>query len=66
MATQVLHTDWPRTTSRDVGHRFARVLHYLTGNYLLLPLGAAIALTWANISPFSYFTMAHALAATGA
>ena len=62
MATQVLHTDWPRAASRNVGPRAARALHYLTGHYLLLPLGAAVALIWANVAPLSYFTMAHALA----
>jgi NhaA family Na+:H+ antiporter len=62
MATQVLHTSWPRTASGRIGARAARALHYLTGHYLLLPLGAVMALIWANVAPFSYFTTAHALA----
>ena len=60
MATHVLHTDWRHAdTARS---RAAGALHYLTAHYLLLPLGAALAFTWANVDPFSYFTMAHALA----
>jgi Na+:H+ antiporter, NhaA family len=61
MATHVMHTDWRHaampTRSGAVG-----VLHYLTGHYLLLPLGAAMAVVWANVDGFSYYSMAHALA----
>lgn len=60
MATHVLHTDWhDAATTRS---HAASVLHYLTGHYLLLPLGAAIALVWANVDAWSYFSMEHALA----
>lgn len=40
----------------------SRVLHFLTGHYLLLPIGASAALLWVNARPESYFTFAHALA----
>jgi len=38
------------------------LLHYITGHYLLLPIGAVIALLWANASPEGYFTVARLLA----
>jgi NhaA family Na+:H+ antiporter len=60
MATHALRRDWRHAvTSRSDA---AGVLHYLTGHYLLLPLGAAVAFVWANVDGFSYYTMAHALA----
>ena len=39
-----------------------RVFRYVTDRFLLLPLGAIIALAWANIAPDSYFRFAHAAA----
>lgn len=60
MATHVMPTDWRHavpTRSRAAGS-----LHYLTGHYLLLPLGAAVAFVWANVDGFSYYTVARALA----
>ena len=60
MATHVLRTDWRHGVTRCSDA--AGVLHYLTGHYLLLPLGAAVAFVWANVDGFSYYTMAHALA----
>ena len=38
------------------------VLHFVSGYYLLLPIGAAVALLWANTAPESYFTVARLLA----
>jgi NhaA family Na+:H+ antiporter len=60
MAANVLHAHWMHST--PTGARARSVLRYLTGHYLLLPLGAAVALVWANAAPFSYYTFAHALA----
>jgi NhaA family Na+:H+ antiporter len=37
-------------------------LHFVTEHYLALPIGAAVALFWANAWPESYFRFAHALA----
>jgi NhaA family Na+:H+ antiporter len=38
------------------------ILHFITGHYLLLPIGACVALVWANTAPESYFTFARVLA----
>jgi NhaA family Na+:H+ antiporter len=38
------------------------VTHFIFDRFLLLPLGAAIALIWANTAGESYFTFAHRLA----
>ena len=37
-------------------------LHFVNDRFLWLPLGAALALVWANIAAESYFRTAHALA----
>ena len=60
MATHVLRRDWRHGVTRRSDA--AGVLHYLTGHYLLLPIGAAVAFVWANVDGFSYYSMAHALA----
>jgi NhaA family Na+:H+ antiporter len=39
-----------------------RVVRYVTERFLLLPLGAGIALVWANTAPESYFRFSHAAA----
>lgn len=39
-----------------------RLFHAALNRFLLLPLGALIAVVWANIEPESYFRFAHALA----
>src|SRR5688572_713592 len=45
------------------GHRLAAAsLRFVTDRFLWLPLGAAIALVWANTAPDSYFRLAHTLA----
>ena len=38
------------------------ILHFVTGHYLLLPIGAFVALLWANSAPESYFQVARVLA----
>jgi NhaA family Na+:H+ antiporter len=45
------------------GHRAAASwLRFVTDRFLWLPLGAALALVWANTAPDSYFRLAHTLA----
>jgi NhaA family Na+:H+ antiporter len=39
-----------------------RVVRFVLDRFLLLPIGAAIALVWANTEPEGYFRFAHALA----
>lgn len=39
-----------------------RVFRYVTDRFLLLPLGALIAIAWANVAPDTYFRFAHAAA----
>ncbi len=44
-------------------HRsFRRIVRVIFDRFLLLPIGAAIALVWANTAPESYFTVAQRLA----
>jgi Na+:H+ antiporter, NhaA family len=43
-------------------HSVARVARVLTDRFLLLPIGALIALAWSNTAAESYFRFAHALA----
>jgi NhaA family Na+:H+ antiporter len=38
------------------------LLHFVFSHYLLLPIGAAVALCWANTAPESYFSAARLLA----
>ena len=40
----------------------AGILHFVSGHYLLLPIGAVVALLWANTASESYFTVARLLA----
>jgi NhaA family Na+:H+ antiporter len=49
------------TTSLRAPRR-AGVVRFVLDRFLLLPLGAALALVWANTAGESYFRMAHALA----
>ena len=45
------------------GHRLAAAwLRFVTDRFLWLPVGAAIALVWANTAAESYFRLAHTLA----
>lgn len=43
-------------------HRASRAVRFVMERFLLVPLGAAIALIWANTAGESYFRFAHALA----
>ena len=38
--------------------RLSAALHFITRHYLLLPIGAVIAVVWANTAPESYFRFA--------
>jgi NhaA family Na+:H+ antiporter len=42
--------------------RTAAAIRFTTEHYLVLPVGALIALLWANLRPESYFITSHALA----
>jgi NhaA family Na+:H+ antiporter len=48
----------PRNARRSGG----RVYRFVMDRFLLLPLGAVIALVWANVAGESYFRFSHALA----
>jgi len=39
-----------------------RIFRFVIDRYLALPIGAAVALVWANTAPDAYFTTAHRLA----
>jgi NhaA family Na+:H+ antiporter len=39
----------------------SRFLRYVEEHYLLVPIGAGVAIVWANTTPASYFQTAHAL-----
>ena len=53
---------WLPGLSAAAARRASRAVHFLTSHYLLLPIGAAAAIVWANVGPESYFRFAHALA----
>lgn len=40
----------------------ARLYQFVVDRFLLLPIGAAVAIAWANLAPDSYFRFAHGLA----
>ena len=42
--------------------RLGRLYRFVVDRFLLLPIGAAVAIVWANAEPMSYFTFAHTLA----
>jgi NhaA family Na+:H+ antiporter len=50
------------TTASDVAHRLSyRAVRLTVRRYLLMPIGALIALIWANTAPESYFQFSHGL-----
>ena len=61
MATHAVHLHAPTATA-PFRRTVRDTLHFVTGHYLLLPIGALAALVWANVRPDSYFPFAHALA----
>lgn len=57
--THALHRPVSR---RGDGDLLRRLVHGVLDRFLLLPIGAAIAVGWANLAPESYFRLSHALA----
>ena len=62
MATHAVHFRRRAHAEPTTQGMAAGLLHYITGHYLLLPIGAVIAFLWANTSPEGYFTVARLLA----
>jgi NhaA family Na+:H+ antiporter len=58
--THALHH--PHVAPHRDRHIMLRLFRGALNRFLLLPLGAVIALTWANTEPESYFRFSHALA----
>lgn len=56
--THALHPPIGRPLRPDV---LVRLFHAVLNRFLLLPLGVAIALVWANTEPEAYFRFAHRL-----
>ena len=52
----------PRGHHRPIDRPFARLAHVVFDRFLLLPIGAVIAVAWANTAPESYFTLAQRFA----
>jgi NhaA family Na+:H+ antiporter len=61
MAHQAISHRHPIAFSGDRPWTFGGIVHFTVEHYLLLPIGGLAALIWANVSPDSYFTFAHAL-----
>ena len=62
MTTHAVHVRRGTHVAQTAGPTASSILHFVTGHYLLLPIGAAVALLWANTAPESYFTFARLLA----
>ena len=63
MTTHAVHLRRTTGAAQATGRITASgVLHFVTGHYLLLPIGAVVALLWANIAPESYFNVARVMA----
>lgn len=63
MRTHISHADPSAlAASRPDGRWFASTLQWIMNRFLLLPLGVAIALVWANTSAEDYFRFSHAWA----
>jgi NhaA family Na+:H+ antiporter len=54
-------SDRPHRQTGGKGPRFPRLWHFATEYLLLLPVGAVIALVWANTRPESYFRTAFSI-----
>ncbi len=52
----------PIAVTRSARRGGSRAYRFVLDRFVLLPLGAAIALVWANVAGESYFQFAHALA----
>ena len=62
MTTHAVHLRRRTRAAHPAGLTASNVLHFVSGHYLLLPIGAATALLWANGAPESYFTVVRLLA----
>ena len=62
MSTRTHALHHPPLARRLDRHSLLRLFRGALDRFLLLPLGAAIAVVWANTEPESYFRFAHALA----
>jgi NhaA family Na+:H+ antiporter len=62
MATHALHARPRQDATANLGVDWRGAFHFVTEHYLLLPIGALVAMFWANLGPDSYFRFAHALA----
>lgn len=62
MATHAVHIQRGTDATHTAGATATGLLHFITSHYLLLPIGAAVALIWANTAPEGYFTFARVLA----
>jgi NhaA family Na+:H+ antiporter len=62
MRTHALVDRSPRLGTAGAGHMATRTIRFLMDRFLFVPLGAAIALLWANLDGESYFRFAHAIA----
>jgi NhaA family Na+:H+ antiporter len=62
MRTQVVVNRSPHLGTARAGHNRVTVIRFVMDRFLLVPIGAAIALVWANLDGESYFRFAHAIA----
>ena len=62
MTTHAIHLHGTHREPRRASSALSGAFHFATAHYLLLPIGAAVALVWANLSPEGYFRFAHAAA----
>ena len=63
MTSHAMHLRRSRGAAPAAGRMtISGIVHFVTGHYLLLPIGACIAFIWANTAPESYFSVARALA----
>jgi NhaA family Na+:H+ antiporter len=62
MQTHALVDGSPRLGTAGGGHMLARTIRFLMDRFLFVPLGAVVALVWANVDGESYFRFAHAIA----
>jgi NhaA family Na+:H+ antiporter len=57
-----MHVRPRHDAAAHLGVDWRGAFHFVSENYLLLPIGALAALVWANLWPDTYFRLAHALA----
>jgi NhaA family Na+:H+ antiporter len=62
MATRAIHLRQPHVATAWAGPQWRSAFHFATEHYLLLPIGALVALFWANAWPDTYFRFAQTVA----